>query len=154
MIHNFSYIVDGVLAGSAHPGLGGMAPETAEELHRLGIGAVVSLDEYGLADALLAEYGLKYLHIPVNDFDPPTLEQADEFVRFVRASAAEQRPVLAHCFAGMGRTGTMLACYLVAEGQPAGEAVRTVRARRPGSIESRSQEEFIGQYEGHIRRAR
>ena len=48
-----------------------------------------------------------------------------------------------HCGAGIGRTGTMIACYLVDKGFSAEEAIQLVRQARPGSIETREQEQVI-----------
>ncbi|NXG55965.1 DUS23 phosphatase, partial [Hemiprocne comata] len=48
---------------------------------------------------------------------------------------------------GHGRTGTMLACYLVkAEKMSAGDAIREIRQLRPGSIETREQEDAVIQF--------
>ena len=58
----------------------------------------------------------------------------------------EGRAVLAHCHAGMGRTGTMLSCYLVADGADPRRAIIDVRKRRPGSIETYHQEDSIYAY--------
>ena len=54
-----------------------------------------------------------------------------------------------HCGAGLGRTGTILACYRVWQGDSAGVAIAEVRARRPGSIETAEQEAIITAYARH-----
>lgn len=49
---------------------------------------------------------------------------------------------------GRGRTGTMLACYLVAkEGYSAVDAITETRKRRPHSIETRTQEKAVHDFE-------
>jgi hypothetical protein len=48
---------------------------------------------------------------------------------------------MVHCAAGMGRTGTVLACYLVKyQKYSAKDAIEKVRTERPGSIQSEVQE--------------
>jgi atypical dual specificity phosphatase len=78
----------------------------------------------------------------------------EEFVAFVDAERARGGAVMAHCVAGIGRTGTMLAAYLVKEGRTAPEAIREVRTRRRGSIETTEQEDLIAMYEAKLQRKR
>ena len=48
---------------------------------------------------------------------------------------------------GRGRTGTMLACYLVKTRHiTAIEAIAQIRKMRPGSLETQEQEETVGRY--------
>ena len=93
----------------------------------------------------------RYRHIPVVDETAPTQTQVDEFVAFVDEMLDQGQAVLAHCRGGYGRTGTMLACYLVSRGWGAEEAM-TVRARRPGSIASRVQQACVIEYVKRLRR--
>lgn len=52
-----------------------------------------------------------------------------------------------HCALGFGRTGTMLACYLVKERRlAAGDAIAEIRRLRPGSIETFEQEKAVFQF--------
>jgi atypical dual specificity phosphatase len=79
------------------------------------------------------------LHLPVVDFTAPSPEQLEQGVAtIVQARAAGQR-VAVHCGGGLGRTGTLLACYLVQQGMEAEAAVDRVRAVRPGSVETAEQ---------------
>ncbi len=48
-----------------------------------------------------------------------------------------------HCLAGLGRTGTIAACCLVASGRSPADAIRAVRAARPGSVQNPAQEAFV-----------
>ncbi|HCA46062.1 MAG TPA: protein-tyrosine-phosphatase, partial [Armatimonadetes bacterium] len=52
-----------------------------------------------------------------------------------------------HCMAGLGRTGTMIACYLVSQGMPAEEAIAEVRRARPGSIQTEQQEQAVRRWQ-------
>jgi len=58
---------------------------------------------------------------------------------------------MVHCAAGIGRTGTILACYLIKyQKYSAIDAIKKVRKERPGSIQSERQEFVIGLYQKHV----
>ena len=148
MVPNFCYVIEGELAGLAHPGYGTDLRRALEEMTTVyGIGAVVTLTEEPLPAGVLEDYGVRACHVPIPDFGVPRLEAAARGVEFVRAEIRDGRRVAVHCSAGCGRTGTFLACCLVAlRGLSASEAIREVRARRPGSIETVEQEAFVAQW--------
>ena len=57
-----------------------------------------------------------------------------------------------HCTLGMGRSGTMLACYLVKTTHcDAQEAINAVREKRPGSIETEQQEQLVQEFSESLR---
>lgn len=145
-MRNFGYVLDGRLAGLAHPMADGDPDQTLAELHDEGIRALVSLDEAGVDPESVRAHGLAHLHLPIADFEPPTVEQGRAFVAFVSEHLAAGEPVAAHCAAGIGRTGTMLAAYLISTGMGVQEAIDTVRRRRPYSIESDSQVAFLHEF--------
>jgi atypical dual specificity phosphatase len=59
---------------------------------------------------------------------------------------------MVHCAAGIGRTGTILASYLVKyQKMSAKEAIGKVREERPGSIQSESQEIAVSVYEEFLK---
>ena len=65
---------------------------------------------------------------------------------------SKDESVMVHCAAGMGRAGTILACYFVKyKKYPAKDAIKKIRDERPGSIQSEVQELAIGFYEKHVR---
>ena len=52
-----------------------------------------------------------------------------------------------HCRMGMGRTGSMLACYLAkCKNLTAEEAIQEIRRLRPGSIETEDQEKVVAEF--------
>jgi len=123
----FYYTVDGGrLAGL--PGPAYMEWDFAR-LRKMGYSVVVSLECDRLNTFEIEDAGFEHKKICVQDFTPPTLEQIDEFVGFVEAKLAEGKKVLVHCFAGRGRTGTMLAAFLIHRGMSSEAAIREIRDR-------------------------
>ncbi|XP_049608870.1 protein tyrosine phosphatase domain-containing protein 1 [Syngnathus scovelli] len=58
----------------------------------------------------------------------------------VMAFALQEGKIAVHCHAGLGRTGVLMACFLAyATRMTANQAILYVRAKRPGSIQMRSQ---------------
>ena len=143
---NFSWLEDGVIAGSAKPSL----PTMWEHITSQGIKAIVSLTENPLDSYALSKMGISprnYLHLPIKDMGIPEEYQVWEFLEFVWRKRSEGLAVLVHCTAGLGRTGTMLAFYLKSLGYTGERAILEVRKKRPGSIETPQQEEFIKKFE-------
>jgi atypical dual specificity phosphatase len=59
---------------------------------------------------------------------------------------------MVHCAAGIGRTGTILASYLVKyQNLTAKDAIAKIREERPGSIQSESQEIAVTFYEKFLK---
>jgi atypical dual specificity phosphatase len=138
----------------ALPGLTAPLAGDLAQLKRKKIAALVSLTEDPLDADAVRDTGMEYLHLPIRDFTPPTPEQIAQFVDFVNAQNAKKRAVAAHCAGGCGRTGAMLACYIVSLGETADQAINAIRAIRPGSIETAGQEQCIRDYFTRLQAAR
>lgn len=145
MLDNFSFLIEGKLAGMARPGRSRSLVEDIEFLKAQGIGAIVSVTEQPLDGGLVRGTGLRYLHLAVPDYEAPTIRQIEEFIEFMEAVDSDGA-VVVHCYAGQGRTGSLLACALVHHGMSAEEAIRTVRAKRPPSIDTWVQEQIIFEF--------
>ena len=78
------------------------------------------------------------------------MEQIEDFIAFAGRMRNEGKKIVVHCGAGIGRTGTMLACYLVSKGYTAEESIAEVRWKRPGSIETNEQVEIVYRYERNL----
>jgi atypical dual specificity phosphatase len=104
---------------------------------------LVNLHERPVPEARLAAHGLRAVHLPVRDLTPPSVAQLQAGVAAMAEALLAGERVTVHCGAGLGRTGTLLAAWLVSRGRSADAAIAEVRARRPGSVETEAQVEAV-----------
>lgn len=144
-IKNFAE-VDGRLWRGAAP-----TPAGYQALASRDVTTVVDLraeDGIETYDALRGQVGIRRVHLPLRDGQAPTRHQVEEFLNVVAESPGR---VFVHCGAGVGRTGTMAAAYLVASGQATGdEAARRNLSVGPPSVEQLAFSLLLGQ--GEVRR--
>lgn len=143
---NFSWLLDGKLAGSGMP----TTRDEFDWLKNQGVSSIVTMTENSLPGEWTKEIG--YLHVPTPDMTAPDMDRIDTAVAFIHGQIESGTPVMVHCAAGMGRAGTILACYLVRHMKyGAQDAIAKVRKERPGSIQSEVQEMAVKFYEKHAR---
>ena len=147
---NFSWVIDNELAGSGTP----MTAEQYEWLIKNNIRSIVTLREFPLPEKWLINNGKlevekDYKFEYVKDYGVPTLKVLDEIVDYINKKINdEKKPLMVHCAAGKGRTGTILAAYLMKlENLSPHDAIKKIRIIRPGSIQSKLQEETLHEYE-------
>lgn len=137
-LRGLSWVLPGRLAASSYP------PDPAlADVAQLGVQLIVNLDARPHPAETLVAHGLRELHLPVPDFAPPSREQLAEGVAAIERALEAGERALVHCRAGLGRTGTLLACYLVRHGFTAEGAIRGIRSLRPWSVETPEQEAAV-----------
>ncbi len=142
---NFSWVIKEKLAGSGMP----TSFEEFDWTLKQGVKSIVTMTENALPEKWVSE--IRYLHVPTPDLTAPDMEKIDIAVNFIHENIIDNQAVMVHCAAGMGRAGTILACYLVKYQKYSSEdAIKKIRKERPGSIQSETQELAITFYQKHI----
>jgi protein-tyrosine phosphatase len=98
---------------------------------------------------------VSYHRHPIRDADIPSEAGMREILATIRSSVERGDPVYVHCWGGIGRTGTVVGCWLVEAGRSGDdvfEAIKTLRARtmkrRTQSPETSDQADFILEWPG------
>jgi protein tyrosine phosphatase (PTP) superfamily phosphohydrolase (DUF442 family) len=106
-VEPFKWLVPNVLAGGPHPFE--FSFESNLKVYRdAGFKAIISVYEEALSSTKTS--GFQYLHLPADDGAICDLHAATNFILTMEKM---NNPVFVHCFAGDGRTGTILAAYLI-----------------------------------------
>lgn len=152
------WVIEGKIASSPIP----IDPEDISLWKKNGIKAVVILAESNEIMRYwvnvekyfeaLRNRGIEYLHSPIKDFHVPSLEQLKKVVEWIDSRVENNKPVLIHCHAGIGRTGIVIAAYLVEKGYDATRAIKKVKKRIPLAFEVEAQVAIIHEYYNTNRR--
>lgn len=137
--HGFYWVQEGRVAGLAMP----YSVDDLIWLRQAGIELIVTLTTNPLPKKFVNDAGLMSLHVPIEDFEAPSIAQFDSAIQAMSKAVKSGMGVAVHCMAGRGRTGTILAGYLTTTGLSAEEAIQTIRKLRPGSIETSTQENAV-----------
>jgi atypical dual specificity phosphatase len=139
----FHWILPARLGGTQWPGL--LQPEENDlrALTDLGVRHLVSLTEKPFPPERLAAHGISGHHEPIVDMMPPSIDAALRLCALVSRCVRDGEPIVVHCKAGLGRTGTILACCLVYEGQDALAAIHELRQVNRYYIQTREQFDFV-----------
>jgi protein-tyrosine phosphatase len=125
-----------------------LAPDLAD-LRAAGVVRLVLLVEDGELACWGPDLGTEawdppVVRFPMPDGSPPRdLATMDRILASIDDARARGNVAVA-CMGGVGRSGTVAACALVALGASAGAAIAIVRqVRHPEAVETESQEQFV-----------
>jgi atypical dual specificity phosphatase len=155
MSRNFSWVIPCKLGGISIP----KHQDQIKAFEFMNIGLVVSVLEEEQLDASMFEgTTVKNIHYNVVNYHPPVMSDLLEIISKMEDTISTGKGVIVHCGGGKGRAGTILACFMLKHGldgtinkdgypkMSGSEAIDKLRELRPGSIETKRQEEFIKEY--------
>ena len=162
-----SWVGDNVLAMSRPSERRNAQYGTLSALVAAGVTGVINLQEIGehahCGDGLapgsafsyhpesLMDVNILHLNYPFSDMGVPSLVQAMKVVQVMEGLVMRGGKVAVHCHAGLGRTGCIIACFLIySEGMSPAEAVEYVRQHRPGSVQTHAQVRFVGMFDKYV----
>ena len=115
------------------------------------VSCLITLTENDLPQDVLARHRLTNLHLPIRDREPPSIGQTYMLIKRMQRLMEQGEVLAVHCKAGIGRTGTVLAAWLIQEGGLSAEtAIQRLRRIKPTFVQTQEQEEFLYQFEQDI----
>lgn len=76
----------------------------------------VRYDEYLRRLAVISHDAVHLLRFPIPDRGVPSVDRMSSILDAIDLSLTARRGVYVHCFGGMGRTGTVICCWLLRHG--------------------------------------
>lgn len=147
----FHWIVPGKLAGCPAPGISAPIDHDLTLLAKAGITHLVTLTEKDIDQNALRRHFLTNTHLPIFDREAPSIGQAHMLLVRMQKLIETGEVLAIHCKAGLGRTGTVLAAWLIREGGlTASISMERLRKIEPGYIQSLEQEDFLHRYESDL----
>ncbi|CAI2728619.1 unnamed protein product [Schistosoma spindalis] len=122
--------------------------ETAGEHSSCGFGVLSSGFSYDPLSFM--KNNIDFYNFSWCDYDVASLQFILDTVTVIQFAIFRGK-IAVHCHAGLGRTGVIIACYLVFNNRiSAGEAIQYVRFRRSGSIQTQNQVRCVYEFEKYL----
>jgi len=80
--------------------------------------------------------GINYKRMPIPDMDTPSTGFLSTILDYIDYEISQGKNVYVHCFRGLGRTGTIVGCYLVRHGKSGEESLAEIFNLRRGVLNS------------------
>ncbi|KAK4044982.1 hypothetical protein OUZ56_032388 [Daphnia magna] len=130
--------------GCRRPGLLAPLAEDLWDLREAGVDVLISLEaEHDLATAEVEAASIEHRSAPFADMHAPAAHDMIDLCITLDGLFAAGKSVCVHCRAGLGRTGTVLAAYLLWKGHSVDEALQKIRAKEPKFVSTETQERFL-----------
>ena len=133
------WVVPGKLLAGEYPGSQAEAETVAglDALREAGVTSFVDLTEEGelVPYQPLLQAGVRHRRMAVRDLDVPSAEEMQAMLDLVDAELERGETVYVHCWGGVGRTGTLVGCWLARHGLPGEEALERLSAAPCGECE-------------------
>lgn len=135
------WVVPGRVLAGEYPGAadGDAAKAKLALFREAGIDCFVDLteeDEYRLrpyAADVVEDGVIEYRRLPIADQGCPTVGEMRAILDTIDDAVARGKNVYVHCWGGIGRTGTVVGCYLVRHGTAPRDALAAIARWREGT---------------------
>ena len=138
------WVIPQILLAGGHPGRGNEQQIRGhlDDLLRAGVRAFIDLtspqemSDYQAAlnqAAREMDVDVSYHRLPIVDFSIPGEKEMREILDDIERHNQMGRSVYLHCWGGIGRTGTVVGCYLVRNGLTGEQALQHIKSLRTRS---------------------
>jgi hypothetical protein len=132
------WVVEGRLVGGAYPFCHDpdIGMEILARLQSAGVDTFIDLTSPASSDHHLKRYeehlgrDSDWIHRPIDDFGMPTVEDMLGTLELIDDRIESGHTVYVHCWGGVGRTGTVMGCWLIRHGVAPSDAIVVLRRLR------------------------